>query len=131
MCDDERGYIGTLRDHDWRHGFGLYVVASKDTAAPIGICGLLKRDALDAPDAAIAMLADARSRLAITRVFAITMPGNARSMRLRQRLGLRREGELELPMPGDPIGRASWRARACHDVWVRGVGVSLKKKKQK
>src|SRR3546814_2286719 len=59
--DDARGYIGKLRDHYWRHGLGLYVVASNDTAAPMGICGLLKRDALDAPDAAIAMLADARS----------------------------------------------------------------------
>src|SRR3546814_1461784 len=27
--DDARGYIGKLRDHYWRHGFGLYVVASR------------------------------------------------------------------------------------------------------
>src|SRR3546814_7816884 len=97
--DDARGHIGKLRDHYWRHGFGLYVVASNDPAAPIGICGLLQRAALDAPDAAIAMLADARSRLAITHHFAITMPGNARSMRLRQRRGLR------------PLGRAACRER--------------------
>lgn len=116
--DDARGYIGKLRDHYWRHGFGLYVVATNDGATPIGICGLLKREALDAPDigfaflrayegrgyafeAAAAVLADARSRLGITRVLALTMPDNERSMRLLQRLGLRRDREVELPTPGD------------------------------
>ncbi|NGY05696.1 GNAT family N-acetyltransferase [Solimonas terrae] len=116
--EDARGYIGKLRDHYWRHGYGLYVVVLDDSAAPIGICGLLRREALDAPDigfaflhgyegqgyafeAAAAVLADARARLRITRVLALTMPDNERSMRLLRRLGLKRDREVELPMPGD------------------------------
>ncbi len=33
-----------------KNGFGLYRTALKDTDEPIGICGLVKRDGLDAPD---------------------------------------------------------------------------------
>jgi RimJ/RimL family protein N-acetyltransferase len=116
--DDARGYIARLRAHYREHGFGLYVVALNDGRVPIGICGLLKRDALDAPDigfaflrayerrgyafeAAAAVLADARARLGIARVLAITALDNERSMHLLRKLGLRRDGEVALPQPGD------------------------------
>lgn len=116
--DDARGYIAKLREHYQRHGFGLYTVVLKDSETPIGICGLLKRDALESPDigfaflsayegrgyaheAASASLRHAADTLGITKVVAITMPDNQRSMRLLQRLGLKRDREVELPQPGD------------------------------
>lgn len=54
--DDARGYIAKLREHYQRHGFGLYTVVLKDRETPIGICGLLKRDALESPDIGFAFL---------------------------------------------------------------------------
>ena len=39
-----------------RFGFGLYLVALKDTDVPIGICGLLKRDSLPDVDVGFAFL---------------------------------------------------------------------------
>ncbi len=103
--DDARAYI---RDQPLasyaRHGFGLYVVELKETAAPIGMCGLLKRDALADPDlgfaflsrfwsrgyaleAARATLEHARTGLGMSRVVAITTPDNEASIRLLTRLG--------------------------------------------
>jgi RimJ/RimL family protein N-acetyltransferase len=45
--DDAINYIqtGPVASYE-RFGFGLYLVELKDTAVPIGICGLLKRDSL-------------------------------------------------------------------------------------
>jgi ribosomal-protein-alanine N-acetyltransferase len=97
-----------------RHGHGLYAVDLKDTMQPIGMCGLLKRDALDAPDigyaflpqhegrgyaheAAAATLRHAREVLGLPRVLAVVSPGNARSIRLLEKLGLRLAGQLKLP----------------------------------
>ena len=38
------------------HGFGLYCVVHKNTDAPIGICGLLRREALPENDIGFALL---------------------------------------------------------------------------
>lgn len=94
---------GPLASYE-RFGFGLYRVGLKPGAEPIGMCGLLKRDALDHPDlgfaflprfwsrgyafeAASAILADARERLGLVRLLAITSPDNGASIRLLGRLG--------------------------------------------
>jgi RimJ/RimL family protein N-acetyltransferase len=103
--DDARAYIraGPMASYQL-HGFGLYLVASRDTGESMGICGLLRRDWLDAPDlgfsllpaywsrgyafeAAIAVLRQAESEQQIRRVLAITDPDNADSIRLLGRLG--------------------------------------------
>lgn len=96
-----------------RFGFGLYLVALKESGVPIGICGLLKRDALSEVDigfallqryagcgyaceAAEAVVAQARDGLGLTRLTAIASPANQRSLRLLEKLGLRFERMVSL-----------------------------------
>ena len=55
--DDAWQYIlqGPRKSYE-QNGFGLWLVALKDTLTPIGICGLVKRDGLDDPDIGYAFL---------------------------------------------------------------------------
>lgn len=86
------------------NGFGLLLAEKKDGATPIGMCGILKRDTLDTPDigfaflprfngqgyafeVASALLAHAKAHLGMPTISAITLPHNARSIRLLERLG--------------------------------------------
>jgi RimJ/RimL family protein N-acetyltransferase len=86
-----------------RHGYGLYLVLLRETAAPVGICGLVTREWLDAPDlgfsllpaywsrgyafeAASAVLEQANTEHRVPRVLAITNPDNRSSIRLLERL---------------------------------------------
>lgn len=102
-----------------RHGFGLFAMQRKADAALVGMCGLIKRDTLEdidlgfallarhagqglAYEAAQATLAYARDTLGLSRVVAITDPGNARSAHLLERLGMRHERTLCL-VPGDEV----------------------------
>ena len=97
-----------------QHGFGLWLVELKQPAAPIGICGILKRDALPDPDIGFAFLPQHRSRgyaleaaaavrdfardtLHLPRLLAIVSPGNASSIRLLQRLGFAFERTIVMP----------------------------------
>jgi RimJ/RimL family protein N-acetyltransferase len=103
--DDARQYIlnGPRASYE-RHGFGLCQVELKHAHAPIGMCGLLKRDELPDPDigfaflpdyrnkgfafeAAAAVLKDARERLKLNRILAIVNPDNDASIKLLQKLG--------------------------------------------
>ncbi len=103
--DDARGYLtgGPLASYE-RHGFGLSAVELADGGPPIGICGLLHREQLPAPDlgfaflpafrsrgfayeAAAAVKADAHARLGFDTIYAIVNPDNAPSIRLLERLG--------------------------------------------
>jgi RimJ/RimL family protein N-acetyltransferase len=96
-----------------RHGFGLCLVELKDTHTPIGICGLLKRDELPDPDigfaflpdfwnkgfafeSAAAVMNDARERLNLNRVLAITNQDNEPSIKLLQKLGLQIERTIKM-----------------------------------
>lgn len=97
------------------HGFGLYKVVLKPGGETIGMCGLIRRDSLDFPDLGYAFLAthhrrgyaseagaavldDARRRLDVGRVVAITTLDNAGSIRVLQNLGFRDDGVvIELP----------------------------------
>jgi len=96
-----------------RHGFGLCLVELKDTHTPIGICGLLKRDELPDPDigfaflpdfwnkgfafeSAAAVMNDARERLNLNRVLAITNQDNEPSIKLLQKLGLQIERVIKM-----------------------------------
>ena len=110
-----------------RFGFGLYLVALKETGTSIGICGLIKRETLAdidvgfaflpafwskgyAFEAADAVVAYGREALGIRRIVAITSPDNNGSIRVLEKLGLRfermirlseDEGELKLFAPED------------------------------
>ena len=102
-----------------KHGFGLWCVERKEDGVPIGICGLLQRDYLDAPDIGYAFLeryqgqgyasevttgtmAHAREELGLGRIYASVVPANAASIRVLTKLGmtylrpLEREGETEV-----------------------------------
>ena len=96
----ERGPRASYREH----GFGLWCVTLLTTNAPIGICGVLRRSELPAPDLGYAFLpsyrgqglarevaagtvAFAREHLKIERLLAIVSPGNAPSIRLLESLG--------------------------------------------
>jgi len=45
-----------------QHGFGLYKVTRISDGAPIGLCGLLKRDIFDYPDVGFAFLTEFNGR---------------------------------------------------------------------
>ena len=96
-----------------KHGFGLWLVETKESGTPIGICGLLKRDALEDADigyallpqhwskgyaleSASAVLSYAREKLGLRRVVAITDARNQSSIRLLEKIGFRYERMIKL-----------------------------------
>jgi len=101
-----------------RHGFGLRLVTVKD-GTPVGMCGLLKRDALDHPDlgfaflarhtgrgyafeAASAILDHARHALKLGRILAVTAQENPASIKLLGKLGFRFDRMIDLPGYAEP-----------------------------
>jgi [ribosomal protein S5]-alanine N-acetyltransferase len=112
--EDAAQYIvnGPVASYE-RHGFGLGMVELRESHTAIGMCGLLKRDELPDPDigfaflpdfwnrgfafeAAAAVLEDARERLGLERILAITTPGNESSIKLLQKLGLKFERVIKM-----------------------------------
>ena len=103
-----------------RLGFGLYAVELKENGAPIGICGLIKRDALVdvdlgfaflprfwtkgyALESASAVMSYGRSALGLSRIVAIVSQDNHRSARLLKKLGFRLESSVSLQPDGDEL----------------------------
>ncbi len=87
-----------------QHGFALDLVELKESGAPIGVCGLIRRESLPHPDlgfallddyagrgyafeAASAVMAHARAALGLSTILAIATHDNARSAALLGRLG--------------------------------------------
>lgn len=85
-------------------GYGLMRVARLTDGLPMGICGLVRRETLDAPDlgfafldvhtgqgyareAAAASIRDAFGRVGLSELLAVTSPSNLRSRQLLLRLG--------------------------------------------
>lgn len=118
--DDAHDYIrkGPIDMYE-RLGFGMYLVELRECSTPIGMCGLIKREGLEdvdigyaflpgfrgngyAYEAASAVLAYGNGVLGLQRIVAITTPGNASSIRLLEKMGLKLEGMLELS-PNDPV----------------------------
>ena len=96
-----------------RRGHGLYLVETRERGEPIGICGLIKREALEDVDlgfaflpefwgkryafeSAIAAMAYGKSALGLARIVAITSPDNQPSIGLLKRLGFRFERRMRL-----------------------------------
>ena len=119
--DDARRYLlnGPIASYE-RHGFGLCAVELRESRTPIGMCGLLKREELPDPDigfafmpdfwskgfgfeAASAVLRDARERLGIERVLAITSLDNEASIKLLERLGFKSERVTKLSADGEQV----------------------------
>jgi RimJ/RimL family protein N-acetyltransferase len=97
-----------------RDGFGFYLVLRPVDQASLGICGLVKRDFLPAPDLGFAFLPDywgqgyaveaaratikfARSHLNLEELAAITDPENEASHKLLRRLGFMAAGDVTYP----------------------------------
>jgi RimJ/RimL family protein N-acetyltransferase len=110
--DDARNYLATGAIASYaRNGFGLNLVQRREDGTPIGMCGLVKRDALPHADigyaflpeywskgyafeSAAAVLAHARSEFGFTRILAIVSPDNRASIALLERLGLHFESTM-------------------------------------
>ena len=106
---DARDYIlnGPVDMYN-RSGFGLYLTELKEGNVPIGVCGLIKRDALEdvdigfaflqrfwakgyAYESASAVMTYGKDVLGLKRIVAITSPDNHASARLLEKLGLQFE----------------------------------------
>jgi len=96
-----------------KFSFGLSMVELKDSIAPIGMCGLIKREELDdvdigyallseyegkgyAKEAAQAVLENANAEHGLKRIIAVTSPSNAASIKLLETLGFKYESMVEL-----------------------------------
>jgi [ribosomal protein S5]-alanine N-acetyltransferase len=110
---DAREYIdkGPI-DSYARNGFGLYAACLRDGTA-LGICGLVKRDGLIAPDLGFAFLSRHRSKgyalessqavlergreeFKLQRILAVTTPDNHRSIGLLKKAGFKYERMIRL-----------------------------------
>jgi [ribosomal protein S5]-alanine N-acetyltransferase len=94
-------------------GFGLYLVTLKEQHEPAGICGLIKRDALQdvdlgfafaaqywgngyAYESALATLAHGKAEFGLQRIVAIVSMDNAASIKLLSKLGFQPERKIRL-----------------------------------
>ncbi|HEU4470600.1 MAG TPA: GNAT family N-acetyltransferase, partial [Flavisolibacter sp.] len=106
LVDAERYIAGTLMS-PYAQGLGMYLVETRQSGEPVGMCGLVRRDYLSYPDigfaflpqhmgkgyafeAASAVIAHA-AEISMKRIHAITLPGNVASIGLIEKLGLQFE----------------------------------------
>jgi RimJ/RimL family protein N-acetyltransferase len=102
------------------NGFGLSMVEIKDDRTAIGMCGIIKRDTLNNPDIGFAFLPAyngrgyalemasatldfAKKTLGMPVISAITLPGNANSIRLLEKLGFRYSQQVIFPGSDEPL----------------------------
>lgn len=112
---DAKRYIlaGPIASYQ-RHGYGGFLVEMKQTHLPIGLCGLVRRDALDdvelrcafvpeswskgyAFESASAMLGYGHDRLGLRRVVAVVSPENSATIGLLVKLGFYFDRMARLP----------------------------------
>jgi [ribosomal protein S5]-alanine N-acetyltransferase len=103
-----------------RNGFGLWCVERSTDRTPIGMCGLIRREALSdvdigyaylaehygqgyATEAARAVLAYGRQVLALPRIVAIVDPANARSIHVLEKIGLCFDSVRRLPGDAEDV----------------------------
>ncbi len=108
------GYIERVRDSYAVNGFGLWRCDLKSSGAPIGVCGLVKRDGLEhadvgyallerfwghgyATEAAAACLDYGRAVLGLSTIVAIATPANVGSIAVLRKIGMRDAGLIRLP----------------------------------
>jgi|SRR5215813_2159933 len=119
--EEARQYLidGPLASYD-QLGFGLYLVVLNSTQQPIGMCGLIKREALDDVDIGFAFLPEFRRRgyafeaaaavkdyainvLGLGRLLAITNQDNAGSIKVLEKIGLKFDKLIRLAPETDEI----------------------------
>ena len=113
-ADQAREYIGRMVSMWEDNDYGAYLVALRDSGAPIGLAGLFKREGLDYPDVGFALLGEYRGhgyaleaseavmrnswgRCRLKRIGAITVQENGASIRLLEKLGMTFEKTVRLP----------------------------------
>jgi RimJ/RimL family protein N-acetyltransferase len=119
--EDAENYIRKgPREMYERRGYGLYLVETRARGESIGICGLIKREALDDVDlgfaflprywgkryafeAATAAIAYGKGVWGLARIVAITSPDNHPSVGLLTRLGFRFERRVRLSAEGPEL----------------------------
>lgn len=96
------------------HGFGFYVVESKESGAPVGISGLVKRETMEDVDigystlreywgrgyafeAASALMEHGRTVHRLPRIVGVAGVNNHASAKLLEKLGLRYTRMVQLP----------------------------------
>lgn len=101
------------------NGFGAYLVMLKD-GTPVGLCGIIKRTQLVYPDigfaflpgftgkglaleVARATLSYAQETLKLPVVMAITVPGNDRSRKLLEKIGLAYKKTITFPNDAEEL----------------------------
>jgi len=111
--EDAREYILNSINMYEKSGFCFYLVERKEDNIPLGICGLVKRDALEdvdigfaflptywgkgyAYEAASAVLAYGLDTLGLKRIVAITTQDNYASAKLLEKVGLKFESLVQL-----------------------------------
>ena len=117
--DDSIQYIldGPVDSYE-RLGFGLWLVELKGSKVPVGICGLVKRDALTdvdigyaflprfwamgyAYESASAVKSYAMNVLGLKRLLAITSPDNVGSIKVLEKIGFKFDRMIRLS-EGEP-----------------------------
>lgn len=95
------------------NGYGLSLVERKEDGRAIGMCGMLKRDTLDVPDVGFAFLPEvsgqgyaleivtatvsyARAKFSLTKIAAIVLPENTKSIALLEKTGFKFEKRIRL-----------------------------------
>lgn len=119
---DVDGALANMRDRVFAsydaHGFGMWLVSRRDTGEAVGMAGLVKREFLADVDLGYAFLPVGRGAgyateacrgimefasraFHLRRLAAIVSPGNAASIRVLERLGFQRAGQVRFPDNGD------------------------------
>lgn len=128
--EDARAYLrsGPLAHYD-RYGFGLWRVSERGTGAPVGMCGLIRRDTLEDVDLGYALLPEftgkgyaieagravvdhAMDGLSLERLVAVVSPGNGRSIRVLERLGFSFERMMLWPPDDEEVAIYAREAKA-------------------
>lgn len=138
-AEDARAFIETVPFESYRrYGFGHYASVLKGDDTPIGIVGLIKRDALDDVDigfsllpefraqgyafeAASALMTYAANTLGLRRIVAIASPDNAPSIRLLGKLGLTFERMVKLTEDGETLSLFGWNAELLNRLSAEAV----------
>lgn len=113
--EDARRYLreGPIGSYE-QHGYGLFLVSVRESAMPVGICGLVKREEFDDPDLGFAFLKRFRrlgyasesaravlehgfDELGLRRIIAMADPDNEPSIRLLQTLGFVYARKVRMP----------------------------------
>lgn len=112
-----------------KYGFGLWLVARKESEVSIGICGLIKRDSLEdvdigfaflerfwskgyAVESALAVMNYGQNTLGLNRIVAITISDNLGSIKVLEKIGLRFEKMIMMPEDTEKIKLFAWNKQS-------------------